>query len=1062
MSLSDNENSKDIDPEKANNPYIGPRPYERDDSKLFFGRDQEASELLSLIVSNRVSLLYAQSGAGKTSLINAKLIPLLESEEFDVLPSVRVHGPSVEKIAPSQIQNIYIFNVLLSWSDTENNMEDMVGQSLASFLDKKEKKEDRYGSWMPRVLIFDQFEELFTTYPQRWRDREDFFNQINQLLRADPLIRILFSMRDDYVANIDRYASMLPRNLNSRIHLERMQPSAALQAVMGPVKNTYRQYEPGVAEKLVEELRKVRVELVSGETVSVEGEFIEPVQLQVVCQNLWRDLPKDVQKITLSHLKIYGDVKQALAQFYERAIGQVAVKTRVSETRLRNWFANQLITSAGTRGTVYRGANQTEGVDNNAIQILENLHVLRGEWRAGARWYELTHDTLIEPIQESNQIWVEKRRRKVIMGIGITLITLLFAFLISLILLNNNSEDPNNQNLVVQLTEVVNDQLKTSIASTATSQVTATAIAFERATATSERATATSIFATRQAENLLATEEAIVRATEQVAAQMTATVSAIELATAQAEIEKRGYTRPLRPGISIGAVGSNTIGTLSGFAQDSSGNIYLLSVQNALGSADSVIMQPAPLDGGNLNDDLVAAVPSFEDSLLGQSDSIESLVSAAKLNQNEQFSVIIPEYGPILGVMNPKANEAVMMVGRTSGVKRGVITNIDANFSLGPSGPVLSGGFLIEDELDSSSTFIAPGDEGALIINEQGYALGIVVTTDGNRAVAAPLQDVLQNLNLEFVSQNEYFSLNNEGEAAYVVAVSSDGNTVASGGGNGTVRFWDFSNLDAPPTILTTHDSAIRGLAFSPVGSAFVSSDNNSEIRLWDLSQENDRPSVRTDHGDAVRSVAFTPNGRFLASTSWDNSIGFWEVDNPNSLTFLRFMPVFDSGRIWAGMFIPTNGNQYATVHNDGSIYLWDVTNPNFPTQLDIALQAHRAPAVAVAYSPDGQLLASASTDRTVQIRPVTNLSRFNSVPEIELPHPDFVWAVAFSPDGRFLASGSADGGVRLWDTASLSGEPINTFFHDERVWSIAFSPDGRFLFSASDDGTIRIWQISW
>ena len=125
MSLSDNENSKDIDPEKANNPYIGPRPYERDDSKLFFGRDQEASELLSLIVSNRVSLLYAQSGAGKTSLINAKLIPLLESEEFDVLPSVRVHGPSVEKIAPSQIQNIYIFNVLLSWSDTENNMEDM-------------------------------------------------------------------------------------------------------------------------------------------------------------------------------------------------------------------------------------------------------------------------------------------------------------------------------------------------------------------------------------------------------------------------------------------------------------------------------------------------------------------------------------------------------------------------------------------------------------------------------------------------------------------------------------------------------------------------------------------------------------------------------------------------------------------------------------------------------------------------------------------------------------------------------------------------------------------------
>jgi serine/threonine protein kinase len=60
-----------------------------------------------------------------------------------------------------------------------------------------------------------------------------------------------------------------------------------------------------------------------------------------------------------------------------------------------------LITPVGTRGTAYRGQTETAGIPNAAVEALENLHLIRGEWRAGARWYELTHDLFIEPIQES-------------------------------------------------------------------------------------------------------------------------------------------------------------------------------------------------------------------------------------------------------------------------------------------------------------------------------------------------------------------------------------------------------------------------------------------------------------------------------------------------------------------------------------------------------------------------------------------------------------------------------------------------------------------------------------
>ena len=103
------------------NPYIGPRPYERSDSARFFGRDQEARALFSLIVANRVVVLYAQSGAGKTSLLNAQVTPLLEAEGFEVWPVARVQGPAASDIDLTEIDNIYAFYSLFSWAGNEGD-----------------------------------------------------------------------------------------------------------------------------------------------------------------------------------------------------------------------------------------------------------------------------------------------------------------------------------------------------------------------------------------------------------------------------------------------------------------------------------------------------------------------------------------------------------------------------------------------------------------------------------------------------------------------------------------------------------------------------------------------------------------------------------------------------------------------------------------------------------------------------------------------------------------------------------------------------------------------------
>jgi tetratricopeptide (TPR) repeat protein len=390
------------------NPYVGPRPFERWDRDLFFGRDREANEVLSLVIAHRALLLYAQSGAGKTSLLNAKLIPLLEKEGFEILPVARVRGLIPEDIQPKDIPNLYVFNTLMSWTEKEADPRRLAQMSLADFLKEREHLTDEEGLPSARVVIFDQFEELFAFYQEHWEDREKFFEQVRDALEGDPLLRVVFVVREDYIAQLDPYASLLPEKLRTRFRLERLRERAALSAVTGPLAKAKpeRSFAEGVAEQLVEELLKIRVATGAGETVEVTGEFVEPVQLQVVCQSLWGHLSPDVTVITQAQLKASGDVNQALSGFYEECIG-AAQESGVEEGDLRAWFEDHLITPVGTRGTVYSGEKETGGIPNAAVVVLENLHLIRGEERAGARWYELTHDRFIEPIQESNKTWRE-------------------------------------------------------------------------------------------------------------------------------------------------------------------------------------------------------------------------------------------------------------------------------------------------------------------------------------------------------------------------------------------------------------------------------------------------------------------------------------------------------------------------------------------------------------------------------------------------------------------------------------------------------------------------------
>ena len=397
--------------ETINAPYIGPRPFEQSDRAIFFGRTQEANELVSLITAHPVVLLYAQSGGGKTSIVKAGLIPLLVDEErFHVLPPMRVRE-NVAGCKPEGVKNIYMFNALSSISPPEA-VNGFARLSLADYLASSKTMGDNGDACCPTIVIFDQFEELFTLYPEHWEERECFFKQVRDALRKDPLLRVVFSMREDFIAELDPYASLLPEKLRTRFRMEPLREKTALGAVTEPLKrvqtNGHRKFAPGVAETLVHNLLNIKVRTPEG-IKKVSGEFVEALQLQVVCRALWDNLSPTDELITEEHLEAYGDVDKALMHFYENAIEKTATKTGIKQGKLRTWIERTLITPNGTRGTVFRGDTETGGIPNAVVDELENQRIMRMELRGGAQWYELTHDRFVETVQASNQKWLLAR-----------------------------------------------------------------------------------------------------------------------------------------------------------------------------------------------------------------------------------------------------------------------------------------------------------------------------------------------------------------------------------------------------------------------------------------------------------------------------------------------------------------------------------------------------------------------------------------------------------------------------------------------------------------------------
>jgi len=213
-------------------------------------------------------------------------------------------------------------------------------------------------------------------------------------------------------------------------------------------------------------------------------------------------------------------------------------------------------------------------------------------------------------------------------------------------------------------------------------------------------------------------------------------------------------------------------------------------------------------------------------------------------------------------------------------------------------------------------------------------------------------------------------------------------------------------------------------------------------------------------HKGVVHGIAWSPDGKIFASASPDGTVKLWQPDGAGTGALPLRTLQLDGSALWDVVFSP-DGEALAAVGSSGAIAIWKPDG----TLLQ-AIDAHQAVTKGVSFSPDGKTLASASTDGTVKL---WKLDASPTVTDTSVPHKALllrtlnghtqgVVGVSFSPDGEIIATASLDQTVKLWNKNGILLTTLTG--HTGVVTRVSFSPDGTFLVSASHDQTAILWNV--
>jgi hypothetical protein len=392
------------------NPWLGLASFTEETRSFFFGREEEVAELSRRVQRKLLTVLFGKSGLGKTSILRAGLVPRLREHRFCPV-YVRIDYSRDTPEPAEQIKAAIRRAASASGQWTQVGVA-AAGESLWEFLHHRDDVlRDASGATIIPLLIFDQFEELFTLAQsddfgraraarfieeladlvenrapkalEAQLERDEAASERFDFTRGD--YRVLIALREDYLAPLESLKRVMPSVSQNRLRLAPMTGEQALEAVL----------QPG-GRLVSEEVAAAIVRFVAGGAELANAE-VEPSLLSLICREL-NDTRLAQGRSEISLDLLAGSHASILTNFYERALAdQPAAVRRIIE--------DELLTESGFRENVSEEnllrRFEAAGAAPDALAILVNRRLLRIEERLDVRRVELTHDVLCSVVQSS-------------------------------------------------------------------------------------------------------------------------------------------------------------------------------------------------------------------------------------------------------------------------------------------------------------------------------------------------------------------------------------------------------------------------------------------------------------------------------------------------------------------------------------------------------------------------------------------------------------------------------------------------------------------------------------
>jgi WD40 repeat protein len=1065
------------------NPYVGTRPYKK--GEILYGRERETSELLDLLIAERLVLLYSPSGAGKSSLLNASILPKMEENGFEVLPIMRVNyePPPSAELDPGF--NRYIYSLLMCAEEaveaekrfSPNELSTLrLKDYLARYRQRAQQLDPAYDATRARLLVIDQGEEIITIAPTERDQKQAFFNQLGETLR-DRSLWILFSMREDFLARIDSYIKPIPTGFATRYRLRLLQPEPALSAIQKPAEAQGVHFTDEAAQKLVNDLRMMQVQQPDGTNLTEPGLYVEPVQLQVVCRRIWSVLDRSDNEIGAENLEKIGDVNAALADYYSLQVATVAAKVGIRERFIRLWFDRKLITSQGIRGQVLLAPNRSDGLENEAIWELEKTYLVRSEKRGGSTWFEISHDRLITPIIQNNAAWFEKNLSALQRQADVwnqegrpdgMLVTGPDFLVMQQWVEQHQAEMSEMENEFYQgclkahlsdLREQRNNFIIRWLGAAAALTAIIAIFFFFRARIAEQRAVARELAAASVSSLTVDPELSLLLAlaSQKVTGDLTReNIEALHRALPEMRVEKSltGHKNKI-----YAVVFSPDGKTIVSGGQDGLVKIWDLAtgrevknlvvvpdpgdkfgVTNVVYSPDGRVLAASTQDGNVVLYDTaswqaIKTLPAHQAVIWGLAFSPDGrlLATGSEDHTVKLWEMASGSLAATFGVEN--CQDKACGDGHTDEVY---------TVAFSPDGSLLASAgadsaVRVWDVAASRFLFKLAGPNA-----HTGLIWAVAFSPDGTRLASASSDRAIKIWSV--TTQDWVMNIDGHTDWVYALAYTRDGKNLISASADRTIRIWDtlYGRLE---TTLTGHTDEVFALNLSKDNRYLVSAGQDLTVRLWNISDFGSREILTMDNKDRVNAVAYSPDGSLLASTGRSPDVKIWDARTGTLLNDLTGHRRVVEGLVWG-----PDGKWLISVSRDGKAIVWDAGTG----AQKLVFDKHQKEILDVALAKDASFAATGDGNGVIDLwNPQTG-----QVLKTLQGQYGSVLSVAISPNQKWVAAGYELEKIVIWDVAT--GQPLYTLSgHTDFVEEVRFNAAGTLLGSVSDDGFLLLWDLS-